>query len=32
MKDETRIKATSEDVATWETENSKDAGKRNHVR
>jgi len=27
MKDETRIKATSEDVTTWQTENGKDAGR-----
>ena len=26
IKEETRIKATSEEVATWQTENGKDAG------
>ena len=28
MKEETRIKATSEDVATWEAENNKNPGRK----
>jgi hypothetical protein len=31
MKEETRIKATSEDVTAWQTENGKDASRQNNM-
>ena len=31
MKEETRIKATSEEVTAWQTENGKNSGRKSHA-